>query len=126
MAKLNEKNILLLHPLGYKVEAAKQDISRKANIMPPLGLASIAAYIDRAGFNSIILDCYAYPDADARLREILRDQRPAMLGISCTTASFHDAVRLTELAKSELPDIRVAFGGAHVSALKEQVLEFPH
>lgn len=124
MTLLNEKNILLLHPLGYKVEAARQDISRMANIMPPLGLASIAAYLDRAGFNSTILDCYAHPDADERLLEILRHERPALLGISCTTASFHDAVRMTTLARAELPDLRVAFGGAHVSALQEQVLEF--
>lgn len=124
MSSLNDKNILLLHPLGYQSDAAGQDISRKANIMPPLGLASIAAYLDRDGFNSTILDCYAYPDADSRLQELLRDQRPALLGISCTTASFHDAVRLTRMAKAELPEIRVAFGGAHVSALKERVLEF--
>ncbi len=92
--------------------------------MPPLGLASIAAYLDRAGFNSTILDCYAHPDADVRLTDILRREHPALLGISCTTASFHDAVRLTELAKAELPALRVAFGGPHVSALKEQVLSF--
>ncbi len=124
MPVLNEKNILLLHPLGYQAEAAGQDISRKANIMPPLGLASIAAYLDCAGFNSSILDCYAHPNADERFRQLLREQRPALLGISCTTASFHDAVRMTELAKSELPELRVAFGGPHVSALKQQVLEF--
>jgi len=124
LSLLNEKNILLLHPLGYQVEAARQDISRKANIMPPLGLTSIAAYLDRAGFNSSILDCYAYPNADDRFRQLLRERRPALLGISCTTASFHDAVRLTELAKAELPAIRGAFGGPHVSALKAKVLEF--
>ena len=124
MSSLNEKNILLLHPLGYQAEAAGRDISRKANIMPPLGLASIAAYLERAGFNCAILDCYAHPDADRHFRQLLREQRPALLGISCTTASFHDAVRLTELAKSELSELRVAFGGPHVSALKEKVLEF--
>ncbi|NOQ52185.1 MAG: radical SAM protein [Desulfuromonadaceae bacterium] len=124
MATLNDKNVLLLHPLGYQVEAAARDISRKANIMPPLGLAGIAAYLERAGFGCHILDCYAHPDADGRLRELLREQRPALLGISCTTASFHDGVRLAQLAKSELPEIRVAFGGPHVSALKQQILEF--
>ena len=123
MTILNDNNVLLLHPLGYKVEAASQDISRKANIMPPLGLASIAAYLEREGFHCDILDCYAYPDADLPLRELLRKQRPALLGISCTTASFHDAVRLSQLAKAELPEIRIAFGGPHVSALKEKVLE---
>ncbi len=124
MSGLNDKNILLLHPLGYQAEAAGRDISRKANIMPPLGLASIAAYLDRAGFNSSILDCYAHPDADSRFVELLRLQRPALLGISCTTASIHDSVRMAALAKAELPQIKVAVGGPHVSALQEQVLEF--
>lgn len=124
MITLNHKNILLLHPLGYKVEAAAQDISRKANIMPPLGLASIAAYLEREGYHCDILDGYAYPDADLPLKQLLREKRPALLGISCTTASFHDSVRMAQLAKTELPDIRIVFGGAHVSALKEKVLEF--
>ncbi|WP_321366868.1 B12-binding domain-containing radical SAM protein [uncultured Desulfuromusa sp.] len=124
MNSLNDKNILLLHPLGYKVEAASQDISRKANIMPPLGLASIAAYLEREGFHCDILDGYAYPDVDQPLKQLLRQQRPIILGISCTTASFHDSVRLAQLAKAELPEIKIVFGGSHVSALKEKILEF--
>ena len=83
----------------------------KANIMPPLGLASIAAYVDRAGFNSSILDCYAHPDADERFVQLLRDQRPILLGISCTTASIHDSVRMAGIAKAELPELKVAVGG---------------
>jgi len=124
MPGINYRHILLVHPLGYQVDAAANDISRKANIMPPLGLASIAAYLDRAGLSSLILDCYAHPDADSHLRELLRRERPGMIGFSCTTASFHDGVRLAQLAKEELPQIRTVFGGAHVSALQEKVLEF--
>ena len=122
MTKLNDSQILLVHPLGYQVDAAAHDISRKANIMPPLGLASIAACLDAAGFKSHILDCYAHPDADGRLTELLRKHCPALIGFSCTTASFHDSVRLAELAKKELPEARVVFGGPHVSALQEKVL----
>jgi len=44
---MTEKKILLIHPLGYDSADAKTDISRKANIMPPLGLASIAAYLEQ-------------------------------------------------------------------------------
>ncbi len=123
MTIVNNKKILLIHPLGYQVEAARQDISRKANIMPPLGLASIAAYLDRAGFNSSILDCYAHPDADGRLRDLLLSERPGLVGFSCTTASFHDAARQAEIVKQALPQCRIAFGGPHVSALQDQVLE---
>ena len=68
MLQLNEKHILLVHPLGYQSAAAERDISRRANIMPPLGLASMAAYLNAAGFVCRILDCYAHPDADRRLR----------------------------------------------------------
>lgn len=124
MLQLNEKHILLVHPLGYQSAAAERDISRRANIMPPLGLASMAAYLNAAGFVCRILDCYAHPDADRRLRELLRDFRPSLLGISCTTASFHDGVRLTQLAKTEAPQLQVVFGGPHVSALQDKVIEF--
>ncbi len=44
---LKSNKILLVHPLGYKMESAGQDVSRIANIMPPLGLASIAAYLKK-------------------------------------------------------------------------------
>lgn len=120
--KLDPRKILLVHPLGYRAAAAGHDISRIANIMPPLGLASIAAYLERHGIRADIVDCYAHPDSDRTLRDYLRRERPAFLGMSCTTSSFLDGVRITRLAKAELPDLRVIFGGPHVSALKESVL----
>ena len=126
MSTLNEKKILLVHPLGYRAEAAARDIARKANIMPPLGLASIAAYLNRRGMDSYIIDCYARPDSDGLVRDYLLNQRPRFMGLSCTTSSFLDGIRLTRLAKSILPGIQVVFGGHHVSALKERILEdFP-
>ncbi|MFA5514734.1 MAG: radical SAM protein [Desulfuromonadales bacterium] len=123
MSALDPGKILLLHPLGYPAEAAGRDISRLANLMPPLGLASIAAWLEKEGLQADILDCFAHPDAEASLRERLLAERPAWLGISCTTSSFLDGVRLAELAKSLLPGIRAVFGGPHASALKEHVLQ---
>jgi anaerobic magnesium-protoporphyrin IX monomethyl ester cyclase len=122
MEQLDSHRILLVHPLGYSAELAGNDISRKANIMPPLGLASIAAYLEREKFTADIVDCYAVPDSDARICDYLQEYRPAWIGFSCTTSSFLDAVRLAKLAKSIIPEIRTVFGGAHVSALKGQLL----
>lgn len=121
MAVLDAQRILLIHPLGYNAAAAQNDISRMANIMPPLGLASIAAYLERDKISVDIIDCYAHPDSDARILDYLQQQRPGWIGFSCTTSSFLDAVRLAELAKDCLPGICAVFGGAHVSALKEQL-----
>lgn len=118
---LNDKKILLVHPLGYRADVAGQDISRIANIMPPLGLASIAAYLEQRGFSADIVDCYARPDSDRVIRDYLLAEKPAFIGLSCTTSSFHDGVRIAGLARQAVPGIRTVFGGPHVSALKESL-----
>ncbi|MDP2862783.1 MAG: radical SAM protein [Desulfobacterales bacterium] len=126
MIFLNSKNILLVHPLGYRKEAAGKDIARIASIIPPIGLAGIAAYLEKRGIDVSIIDCYARPDSDSLIRGYLQSEKPAFLGLSCTTSTFLDGVRTAKLAKSILPDIKVIFGGAHVSALKERILkDFP-
>ena len=123
MKVLNLNNILLVHPLGYPVAEAKKDISRMANIMPPLGLASMAAYLQRQGIDCAIVDCFARPDSDGLIKDYLLTQRPAFMGLSCTTSSFLDGIRIVKLAKSILPDLQAVFGGPHVSALKKKVLD---
>ena len=120
------KRVLLVHPLGYRADAAGRDISRLANIMPPLGLASMAAFLERRGIGADIVDCYARPDSDRLIRDLLRERRHAFVGLSCTTSSFLDAVRIARLAKEELPGVRTVFGGPHVSALREALFDrFP-
>jgi len=126
MGSMYYRNILLVHPLGYSKEAAGRDVSRLANIMPPLGLASISAYLEKEGIDAAIIDCYAYPESDALIRRYLLEKRPAFIGLSCTTSGFLDGIRIAALAKDTLPGIKTVFGGAHVSALKERILEdFP-
>lgn len=124
--KTREKRILLIHPLGYSAKNARDDISRMANIMPPLGLASISAYLTAGGIENDIIDCYAHPDSDGLIQACLREHRPSHIGFSCTTSSFFDGVRLAEMAKEILPEVIIVFGGVHVSAVKEAVLaEYP-
>lgn len=117
MKALDYKRILLIHPLGYSAAEAKGDISRMANIMPPLGLCSIASYLARHGIESDIVDFNAWPDSADRVRRILTRDRPAYIGFSCTTPSFLDGIRLAGIAKNVLPEAKVIFGGVHVSSL---------
>lgn len=126
MPVLNSKRILLIHPLGYHAVAASRDISRIANIMPPIGLASIAAYLTIQKIECAIVDCFAQPGADPLIRDYLLTRKPAAVGISCTTSSFLDGIRISKFCKAELPGLRVVFGGPHISALKENALkDFP-
>lgn len=120
---LDYNRILLIHPLGYSPVKASRDISRVANIMPPMGLLSIAAYLEKKGIAADIIDCYAHPDSDSKICSYLKEKNPGYIGLTCTTPIFHDSVRIAKMAKVILPGIMSVFGGAHISALRETILE---
>jgi len=85
MPALNYNSILLVHPLGYPLGSAERDISRLANIMPPLGLASMAAYLKSQNIVCAIVVCFAHPDSDRLIRDYLQAEKSAFIGLSCTT-----------------------------------------
>ena len=85
--KLNQNRILLIHPLGYSAALAKHDVSRLANVMP-LGLASIAAYLESKDLQADIIDCYVLPDSDGSIIHYLRENTPSFVGLTSTTSAF--------------------------------------
>ena len=120
---IDPRKILLIHPLGYDETAADRDISRIANLMPPLGLACIAAYLEQQGMKADIVDCFARPNSTDWIREYVRRERPALVGATCTTSAFLDTVRLFRIIKEIQPATQTVAGGPHVSALKNVLLE---
>jgi len=119
---MDRQRILLIHPLGYDAKAAGRDVSRMANLMPPLGLASLAAYLEQQGLHADVIDCFAHPDSDARIDAYLQEQQPGFIGATCTTAGFLDAVRTFHRVKQRHRDIISVAGGPHVSALRQALL----
>ena len=114
--------IYLAQPPSSDPRHAAHDVRRLANLMPPLGLLSIAAYLRERGVDTRIFDFDAYPDSmEDFLCALARDQ-PSHLGITCVTATFFRGLRLARAAKKALSGLRVVFGGPHVSSLKEEVL----
>lgn len=105
------------------IKSGTPDVSTAMRNIPPLGMLSIAAYLEERGVGVKVYDFNAKPEAVADFRKALRRERPEFLGVSCVTASFNNAVRLAEAAKDIVPDIKVVLGGPHVSALKQKIPE---
>jgi len=121
-----KKKILFVHPLGQNWMPGVQDVSHIVNIMAPMGLLSLAAWMDKHGHQTAIHDCYAFPNRNAMIFDYLKEVRPDVIGFSTTTSSFLDGVRLAQQAKAVLPGIKVVFGGVHMSGLRERLLrDFP-
>ncbi len=117
------KKILFVHPLGVNWIPGEQDMSRIANIMAPMGLLNLAAWVDRHGHQSAIHDCYAFPGQDEKIFEYIRSENPGYVGFTTTTSSFLDAIRLAQKCKEVRPDIKTIFGGVHISSLREEVMK---
>ncbi len=111
--------IVLVHPAGSNWVPGKKDITATANRMAPLGLLSIAAYLEREGHQAAILDCLgprAVSGVDANVRIIL-SHNPDLVGFSATTSGFYDGYHLAKRIKEQAPHIKIVFGGVHISSM---------
>lgn len=117
--------IVLVHPAGSNWVPGKKDVAAVANRMAPLGLLSMAAYLERAGHTVFVQDCLG-PEAPvgraANVRRIL-EHDPDLVGFSATTSGFPDGYDIAAALKKIRPALRTVFGGVHVSALGGRLLE---
>jgi radical SAM superfamily enzyme YgiQ (UPF0313 family) len=110
--------IALVSP-PYAAEAlVGKTASMKAvlNIIPPLGLAYLAAVLEQDGYDVRIFDC-SIGISLSQLMGHLKEYRPDVVGISSTTPAFPDAQRTAGSVRQVLPKAVVVLGGAHVSAV---------
>lgn len=121
--------IVLVHPAGSNWVPGKKDVAAVANRMAPLGLLSIAAYLEQQGCQVAIEDCLgpeALSGTEATAKRILSHQ-PDMVGFSATTSGFLDGYDIAACIKSIRPEVQIVFGGVHISALGGVLLErFEH
>lgn len=117
---------LLVHPHGSNWMGSGKDISTIFNLMPPIGLLSIAAYLESHGVRVEVMDCYGAPASIEQHAADIIAHAPDVVGFSCTTSSFLEGYAIAERVKEERPDIRIIFGGAHACSVGPSLLDtFP-
>lgn len=94
-----------------------------ACVMPPLGLAWMAAVLEGQGHEVRILDAHAervdlehFPD---RFKELGKFE---MVGITATTPLISHAYEISRMVKEQQPEAKVVLGGVHPTVLPEEVL----
>ncbi len=117
------RKIVLIHPMGECWVAGEKDVSRIANIMPPLGLCSLAAWVEQHGHQAFIHDCYAHPDDYEKIYDLVRTEQPEFVGFTATTSAFLEGIRIAEKIKAIAPNTTIICGGAHISALRESLMK---
>jgi radical SAM superfamily enzyme YgiQ (UPF0313 family) len=120
--------ILLINPSGSNWVEGMPDRTNLAIRLAPIGILSIAAYLLSKGHRVKIYDAQNPPAGlhQTKIIDLIDEFKPDLVGFSAVTSNFLNAYALTETIKSRFPQIKIVFGGVHVSALKESILEkFP-
>jgi len=120
--------ITLVHPAGFNFVPGQPDFSVLANRMPPIGILSLAAWLDKHGHQTCVHDClgpFAPPTIEENA-EIVLATNPELIGFSATTSGFMDAADMAQYIRRKRPDIKIAFGNVHASSIGAPLLEhFP-
>ncbi len=119
--------IVLFYPRGYTDTAGKPSVSTLAVNLPPVGIASCAAVLRKAGHEVTIFDAsfqYQY-DTETWVAKIIACE-PDYVGFSTLTSNFLDAYNVCRGVKESRDKIQTVFGGVHVSWGRETILRhFP-
>ncbi len=110
-------NVLLINP-PYPFEESPT---------PPFGLMSLAAYIREKGHRVLIEDYIVFPYSHNRIRKILNEFKPAVIGITGVTMNIKRAASILKDYKDACPDAITVMGGPHVTFDAQNMLEHnPH
>ena len=117
--------ILLINPLGSNWIQGLPDQTNIAIRMAPIGILSIAAYLLEAGHTVKVYDCQNSLNNINRTKVMacVNTFKPDLVGFTAVTSSFTNAYFLAEEIKRQIPEIKIVFGGVHVSALRGKILE---
>ena len=108
-------DVLLIYP-NVSLSSIEDEIK-----VPPLGLAYIAAVLEENGYNVEILDMYAQHTTLNELRNILKRGQPEIVGITCLTPFVSTVLKIARMVKAI--NAKVVVGGAHATALPEEMLK---
>jgi magnesium-protoporphyrin IX monomethyl ester (oxidative) cyclase len=90
---------------------------------PPLGLAWIAASLEREGHEVKILDASILSMTYLDVMKWIRQFDPDAIGITTLTPHFWQVKTLSHKIKQEMPHIPLIYGGAHTSISPKQTLK---
>ena len=88
----------------------------------PMGLAYLAAVLEKNGYEVTVIDCPALEVNLKQLKTKLTSIDPDIVGITSMTPTIQSALLSASAAKEACPDAIVVLGGPHATFMDEQVL----
>jgi len=93
--------------------------------LPPIGLMYVASALEKAGFEVQMLDNYLMKKPTQEVAELIAKTQPAIVGITCGSATYPRTVETAKAIKAAKPDCKIVVGGWHASYMPDSLLDNP-
>jgi len=122
---MNKKVLLIIPP--WVVGEDKNLFNDVVASWPSLGLAYIAAVLERAGHSVSYLDYSAerYTVGDTVSVLGRYSEKFDFIGLTATTPTINNALAIASRAKEIFPEAKIIIGGVHASVLPDEVMASP-
>ena len=94
-----------------------------AGKLAPLGLAYVAAALEKTGYPVEIYDNYLLGRPIEEVKEEIRKRQPEIVGITCSSLTYSRCVEMAKAVKETCPFCKVVVGGPHASYMPETLLQ---
>lgn len=119
--------VLLLVPpaQSYMQASVSRALDEKREHRPFLGILSVATFFRRTrpDMELKFLDARAEEMTPEDLNHVLRAFQPDLVGITCLTFLYYDALCAAEAVRRACPGAHICFGGFHVRLYPEETLQ---
>lgn len=111
-------DVLLVYPIWVS-EGGRGRLQR---MLPPLGILSIASFLELQGYEVHVVDLHAEQLRPEQFREVLRTLKPRFVGVTVLSSHFVPAHYVAAMCKEEVSDCKVFCGGVHAESCPEEML----
>jgi radical SAM superfamily enzyme YgiQ (UPF0313 family) len=115
--------LIRYHDLDNTNTRLAQSLNKRQGVLPPLGIAYVAATLERAGHSVSIIDAIALALSKHQVKERIREFNPKVVGITAMTPTVRGALEAARLVK-EAGDIITVIGGVHMSIFAYETLTY--
>ncbi|MDY7000765.1 MAG: radical SAM protein [Thermodesulfobacteriota bacterium] len=113
--------ILLIYPYWLEARVHTEDV-----VNAPIGVYYIGAVLKEEGYDVEILNWHDMNGMARKIREILEDKKPDVIGFSILQANRFGGLEIARIAKELNPDVKIVFGGVSATFLWKHFLKnFP-
>ncbi len=91
--------------------------------LPPLGLAYVAAALEKADFQVEILDNYNLKKPIEQVKQEIRRLEPEIVGITCGSVTYRPCIETAKAVKEVIPSCKIVVGGWQPTYMPESLLQ---